>query len=67
MRRPPPPHPRGTPRTPGSGRRRGSLNRKTIELRVLLGSLCHDIDYQERLRRDFKRRRVHPAIESLAW
>ncbi len=67
MRRPPPPHPRGTPRTPGSGRRRGSLNRRTIELRALLGSLCHDITYQDRLRRDFRLRRVHPAIESLAW
>ena len=67
MRRPPPPHPRGTPRTPGSGRRRGSLNRRTIELRALLGSLCHDINYQDRLRRDFRLRRVHPAIESLAW
>ena len=30
-------------------------------------SLCHDVDYQYRLRADFRRRRVHPAIESLVW
>ena len=43
MRRPPPPHPRGTPRTPGSGRRKGSLNRKTLELRTLMASLAGDL------------------------
>ena len=40
MRRPPPPHPRGTPRTAGSGRRRGTPNRKTVELRQLMASLA---------------------------
>jgi hypothetical protein len=67
MRKPPPPHPRGTPRTPGSGRRRGSLNQKTIELRSLMEALVGDVHYQSRLRADFRRRRVHPSIESLVW
>jgi hypothetical protein len=42
MRRPPPPHPRGTPRTVGSGRKKGTPNRKTVELRQLMTSLCDD-------------------------
>ncbi len=67
MRRPPPPHPRGTPRTPGSGRRRGTPNRKTVELRALMGVLAGDVDYQHRLREDFRRRRVHPTVETLVW
>jgi len=67
MRRPPPPHPRGEPRTAGSGRKKGTPNRRTVQLRELMTSLCHDVDYQYRLRADFRRRRVHPAIESLVW
>ena len=67
MRKPPPPHPRGAPRTPGSGRRRGTPNRKTVELRALMGVLAGDVDYQYRLREDFRRRRVHPAVETLVW
>ena len=67
MRRPPPPHPRGTPRTAGSGRKKGTPNRRTVQMRELMTSLCHDVDYQYRLRADFRRRRVHPTIESLAW
>jgi hypothetical protein len=67
MRKPPPPHPRGTPRTPGSGRRRGTPNRKTVEMRALMTGLVHDVDYQCRLRQDFRRRRIHPTIEALVW
>jgi hypothetical protein len=63
----PPPHPRGKPRTPGSGRRRGTPNRKTVELRALMGVLAGDVDYQRRLISDFRRRRVHPTIEALVW
>ena len=55
MRRPPPPHPRGTP------------NRKTVEMRALMTGLVHDVDYQCRLRQDFRRRRIHPTIEALVW
>src|SRR5688572_25026718 len=64
MRKPPPPHPRGAPRTAGSGRKKGT---RTVQMRELMTSLCHDVDYQSRLRADFRRRRVHPAIESLVW
>jgi hypothetical protein len=67
MRKPPPPHPRGTPRTAGSGRKKGTPNRRTVEMRQLMSSLCHDVDYQYRLRADFRRRRVHPAVETLVW
>jgi hypothetical protein len=67
MRRPPPPHPRGAPRTPGSGRKRGTQNRRTVEMRQLMSSLCHDVGYQYKLRDDFRRRRVHPAVETLVW
>ena len=67
MRRPPPPHLRGAPRTAGSGRKKGTPNRRTVQMRELLTSLCHDVDYQYRLRADFRRRRVHPAIESFVW
>jgi hypothetical protein len=63
----PPPHPRGAPRTPGSGRRRGTPNRRTVQMRELMMSLCDDADYQYRLRADFRRRRVHPTIEALVW
>ena len=66
-RKPPPPHPRGMPRTPGSGRQRGTPNRKTVELRALMGVLAGDVEYQHRLRADFRRRRVHPAVETLVW
>jgi hypothetical protein len=36
-------------------------------MRELMTSLCNDPNYQFRLRSDFRRRRVHPAIESLVW
>jgi hypothetical protein len=67
MRRPPPPHPRGVPRTPGSGRKRGTPNRKTVELRELMGCLVADIDYQARLKRAFTTRRLHPGTEQRIW
>ena len=67
MRHLPPPHPKGAPRTPGSGRKRGVPNKATIEMRELLASICHDVSCQGRLREDFRRRRVARAIEGLAW
>jgi hypothetical protein len=36
-------------------------------LRALMGVLAGDVDYQHRLREDFRRRRVHPAVETLVW
>ena len=67
MRRPPPPHRRGQPKTPGSGRRRGSLNRKTVELRGLMSELTGDVNYQEKFRRAFVTRRLHPSTEVKVW
>jgi len=32
-----------------------------------MGALVGDIDYQARLRADFRRRRVHPTVETLVW
>jgi hypothetical protein len=36
-------------------------------MRELMTSLCDDVDYQYKLRADFRRRRVHPAVETLVW
>ena len=66
-RKPPPPHRRGMPRTAGSGRKRGTPNRKTVELRMLMGAMAGDIDYQRKLRSDFTRRRLHPTTELRVW
>ena len=67
MRRLPPPHPAGSPKTPGSGRRKGSLNRRTVELRALMASLAGDLRYQGKLREAFVKRRVHPSTEMRVW
>jgi hypothetical protein len=66
-RKPPPPHPKGAPRTPGSGRKKGTPNRRTIELRELMAALLDDVEYQHRLRDDFRKRRVHPSTEVRVW
>jgi hypothetical protein len=36
-------------------------------MRQLMSDLCDNIDYQSKLREDFKRRRVHPSVETLVW
>lgn len=61
------PKPAKGTRIPGSGRKRGTPNRITVEARTLAAQLVNDPDYQEKLRADFRRRRVHPTIESLMW
>jgi len=66
-RKPPPPHSKGAPRTPGSGRKKGTPNRRTVELRALITALLNDVDYQHRLRDDFRKRRVHPSTEVRVW
>jgi hypothetical protein len=65
-RKPPPPPPKGT-RHPGSGRMKGTPNKISVEARTLVAQLVNDVSYQFRLRRDFRRRKVHPTIESLIW
>ena len=59
--------PRGSPKVPGSGRRRGTRNRRTVAAAALASELMNDVGYQYRFRRDFTRRRVHPSIETLIW
>lgn len=54
-------------RIPGSGRKKGQPNRISVEVKTLVGQLVNDVAYQQRLREDFRRRRVHPTIESLIW
>lgn len=54
-------------RHPGAGRKKGVPNRVTVEARLLASQLVNDVNYQHRLRADFKKRRVHPTIESLIW
>ena len=66
MRRPPP-RPPGGGKTPGSGRKRGTPNKRTAELQALMRELVHDAAYQHRLRDDFCRRRVHPTTEVAIW
>lgn len=61
------PHKRGEPRTPGSGRKKGTPNRVIVAARQLCTDLVNSAEYQHRLRRDFTRRHVHPSIEALIW
>jgi hypothetical protein len=67
MPRIPPPHPKGTPKTPGSGRKKGTPTKKTIALRELMAALSGDVYYQEKLLKDFRTRRVHPTVEVRVW
>jgi hypothetical protein len=67
MPRIPPPHPKGAPKTPGSGRKKGTPNKKTIALRELMAALSGDVYYQEKLLKDFRTRRVHPSVEVRVW
>ena len=67
MRQLPPRRPKGSPRVPGSGRRPGSPNRKTVELRQLMSALAGDIDYQARFSRAFRRRTLAPQTEMRVW
>jgi hypothetical protein len=57
----------GEPRVPGSGRKKGTKNRRSRAIQELFSALVLDKEYQDRLRRDFTARRVHSSIESLIW
>jgi len=59
--------PRGSAKVPGSGRKRGTKNRRSIAARALCSELLVDVNYQYRLRRDFARRHIHPSVEALMW
>jgi hypothetical protein len=64
--RPPPPPAKGT-RHPGAGRQKGTPNKVSVEARQLVAELVNSPTYQQRLRRDFDARKVHPTIESMCW
>lgn len=51
----------------GKGRAKGTPNRVTVEARQLVSELVNDVDYQHKLRRDFRARKLHPTMESLVW
>ena len=59
--------PKGSSKVAGSGRRKGTRNRRTVAAAALASELMNDVGYQYRFRRDFTRRRVHPSIETLIW
>ena len=61
-----PPTPKGF-RQPGSGRPKGQPNKISIEVRRLVSELINNAAYQHKLRQDFAKRKVHPAIEALIW
>jgi hypothetical protein len=62
----PPPCPKGT-RHAGSGRKPGTPNRVNVAARALVAQMVGDPFYQHQLRRDFRKRKVHPTIEALVW
>ena len=66
MPKPPPPPPKGT-RYPGAGRKPGTPNKISVEVRQLVSELVNNVAYQHKLRADFQRRKVHPTIEALIW
>jgi hypothetical protein len=65
-RKPPPVWPKGT-RPPDSGRKKGTPNRISVEVKALVAQLMNDVAYQHQLRDDFRRRKVHPTVEALIW
>lgn len=54
-------------RIPGSGRKRGTQNRASVEINTLFEQCIADPAYQRKLREDFRKRRVHPLTESVVW
>ena len=64
-RRPPPRPPKGS--RFGQGRAKGTPNKVSVEVRQLVSELVTNASYQQKLRRDFQARKVHPTIESLVW
>jgi len=63
----PPPAPAKSTRHPGAGRQKGTPNRITVEACAFASQLVNHAAYHDRLRRDFRLRRVHPTIEALVW
>lgn len=49
------------------GRKKGTLNKTTAEVRAFCSSLVGDKQYRAKLRADFKCRKLNPVIESMVW
>jgi hypothetical protein len=60
------PHPKGTPKTPGSGRKVGTSNKATLTVRALARSFVDDPAYQEALRARLLDGTAG-SMESLLW
>jgi hypothetical protein len=49
------------------GRKRGTPNKVTSEVRALAAEIVDDPIYRAKLLRDFRKRRVTPQVECLFW
>lgn len=57
------PKPKKGERLPGAGRKLGTPNRATVELKTLLSTLVHDPEYQAGLIKRAKAGKLAPALE----
>lgn len=58
---------RGLKRGGGPGRKKGVPNKVTIEAKLAAAGLVDDPVYRRKLATDLRKRKVHPAIESMLW
>src|SRR5262245_27666663 len=58
---------KGMPKVPGSGRRKGSVNRHPQELRQILGKVVNDPAYLAKLAARMKRGKIAPQVEVMIW
>jgi len=57
--------PKGIPKT--GGRKPGSPNRVTVEVRAAAAALVDDPTYRARLLDDLRKRKLAPAVETMLW
>ncbi len=57
----------GQPKPPGSGRKRASKNRSTVEVRSLAQNLLSDRKYLDNLRKRLNDGKLPPAVETMLW
>ncbi|MHC4371488.1 MAG: hypothetical protein ACYSW8_28060 [Planctomycetota bacterium] len=58
---------KGTPKTPGSGRKKGSKNKQTIEVKEMARELLENKDYQRNLLKRLKAGELPPQLETLLY
>lgn len=51
----------------GPGRPKGVPNKATQEAREVCAAMVDDPVYRQKLKSDFQRRKVHPAVEQMIW